>query len=135
MKLNLVVLTIALMFSIIACGGDSKKKQKKAEPEAVQPTTSQRVIAGPNGQLRVCESTVAQARKVKEVVVGADGKLMVVEKTLNNTNPNCVAPMPNQMCMPQSNPCVTPANPCMAPTPKLNPCVTQAPNPCTTTKK
>ncbi|MCB1188909.1 MAG: hypothetical protein H7A23_05700 [Leptospiraceae bacterium] len=130
MKFNLVVLTIALMFSLIACGGGAKKKDSKKTAGAPkqETTAAQRVVADRNGELRVVEAPNA-VKKVREVVVGPDGKLQVVEREVKS-NAQCVAPMPMTACAPI-------ANPCMAPAPKLNPCTATAPvvNPCTATAK
>ena len=87
MKFNLVVLTIALAFSLVACGGGKKKEAKKDAPAKTEATAGaqQKVVAGRNGELRVVD-TAASMRKVREVVVGADGKLEVVEKEVPANN-------------------------------------------------
>ena len=93
MKLNLAVLTIALAFSLVACGGGKKKEAKKDAPKTeAKAGAQQKVVASPNGDLRVVD-TAASMRKVREVVVGADGKLEVVEKEVPANNCNtCGAP-------------------------------------------
>ncbi|MCB1190878.1 MAG: hypothetical protein H7A23_04150 [Leptospiraceae bacterium] len=145
-RLNLVALTIAIIVSLVACGGGSKKADKKKPAQKTEgATASQKVMADRNGELRVVESPSA-ARTVREVVVGPDGKLQVVEREIKNTlNSQCMAPMPtmmtNQMCAP-TNPCVTsqanacvapqPMNACVAPQP-ANLCVAPVTNPCAAT--
>ncbi len=87
MKFNLAILTIALAFSLVACGG-GKKKDAKASSATKKGTKTegvqQKVVAGPNGELRVVDST--SVVKVKEIVVGADGKLQVVERDVPGGN-------------------------------------------------